>query len=518
MHLSDGWLSVIAFALCCAVVVEVANKRLKNKKSSPYPLPPGPPALPIVGNIRGVNADAPWLTYMDWGKSYGDLIYARFFHQDIIIINSERVARDLLDDRSSNYSDRPFLITNKLFGCDFNTIFMTYGDRWRRQRSFFHQSFKADAVSRFKPIQQEKAHQLLCNLLASPDLCRDHLFYYTSSIILKAVYDYDATHRNDELVVKIEKAVNIMVNALQPEAAAMLTAFPKLVHFPLWLPSFTIKRNAAITRKLLVESTEVPFKHAIRRLGESSTSPTMVFDGLRKAKGKDVEWVQALKDASASGFLAASETSYSVLTSFMLAMVLFPEVQTKAQAEIDSVCGKGRLPTLEDRPSLTYIDAIMRETLRWAPVAPLSIPHKMVDDDVYNGYYIPKGATVMPNIWAMSRNEEKYPKASEFTPERFLDSDGQLTDDNVVNIAFGYGRRICVGRYFAENSMWFAMSMILAVFKLSAPKGEDGHEVPIEPKWTNGVTRHPQPFPINIVPRIHDLDVEKLDEMFGTST
>jgi cytochrome P450 len=72
-------------------------------------------------------------------------------------------------------------------------------------------------------------------------------------------------------------------------------------------------------------------------------------------------------------------------------MVVHPEVQEKAQAEIDTVVGKDRLPTMDDRPSLPYLDAIFREIFRYSPIVPLSLPHSAVDDDVYEGFYIPKG-------------------------------------------------------------------------------------------------------------------------------
>ena len=83
-------------------------------------------------------------------------------------------------------------------------------------------------------------------------------------------------------------------------------------------------------------------------------------------------------------------------------MTLYPEVQRKAQEEIDRVLGVGRLPKMIDRVNLPYIDAVVKETLRWHPVAPMGIPHMSVDDDMYEGYYIPKGSLIMPNIWYVS--------------------------------------------------------------------------------------------------------------------
>lgn len=155
-------------------------------------------------------------------------------------------------------------------------------------------------------------------------------------------------------------------------------------------------------------------------------------------------------------------------------MALYPSVQKRVQNEIDGVVGTDRLPTYEDRPSLPIVEAVVRETLRWRPVLPLAVPHTAVKDDIYKGYYIPKGKlTSRPNyqypcslffrdncdgelvvgfklceghlvhfdvLRAVSQDETVYEKANSFYPERFLNLDGTLINDK-VEYAFGYGRR-----------------------------------------------------------------------------
>lgn len=80
-------------------------------------------------------------------------------------------------------------------------------------------------------------------------------------------------------------------------------------------------------------------------------------------------------------------------------MTLYPEVQRKAQEEIDQVVGQDRLPNLSDRDNLPYVDALVKEALRWHPVAPMGLPHASSRDDMIEGYAIPKGAMLLPNIW-----------------------------------------------------------------------------------------------------------------------
>lgn len=97
--------------------------------------------------------------------------------------------------------------------------------------------------------------------------------------------------------------------------------------------------------------------------------------------------------------LANMNQTVSSIGTFFLMMALTPEVQIKAQDEIDRVVGTGRLPTLADRNRLPYVSAVVKEVFRWHPVVPMGVPHMSTADDMYDGYYIPKGSILMPNIW-----------------------------------------------------------------------------------------------------------------------
>jgi cytochrome P450 len=111
---------------------------------------------------------------------------------------------------------------------------------------------------------------------------------------------------------------------------------------------------------------------------------------------------------------------------------------------------------------------------------------------------------------------EKYPNASEFNPDRFLNPDGTLTDDT-VSFVWGFGRRICPGRHLAEASIWSAMVSMLAVFKFSRAKDETGREIEIEPHWHGGLTVRPMPFPCSITPRNADMDITALQHLIAVS-
>ena len=87
--------------------------------------------------------------------------------------------------------------------------------------------------------------------------------------------------------------------------------------------------------------------------------------------------------------------------SFFLAMMTHPDIQRKAQEEIDAVIGTDRLPTFKDRSNLPFVSCLLWECLRWSPIAPMAVPHAPIQDDVYEGYWIPKGTTILPNVWSV---------------------------------------------------------------------------------------------------------------------
>ena len=123
-------------------------------------------------------------------------------------------------------------------------------------------------------------------------------------------------------------------------------------------------------------------------------------------------------------------------------MVINPEVAKKAQEELDRIVGKDRLPDFSDLRDLVYIDALVKELLRWGPPLPFCIPNRVTQDDTYRGYFIPAGATVIQNIWVILRDPVIYPNPDAFNPDRFL-KDGKINPlvFDPAHRVFGSGRR-----------------------------------------------------------------------------
>ena len=167
-------------------------------------------------------------------------------------------------------------------------------------------------------------------------------------------------------------------------------------------------------------------------------------------------------------------------------MVTHPGVQKRAQDELDAVVGHSRTPTFADAPNLPYIQALVKESLRWRPVLPLGVPHATTEDDWYEGMFIPKGTICLANLWQCHRDPSFFGKdAASFNPERFLDGNGGLIPGPVEtrddgHCTYGFGRRSCVGKHAANDSLFITMATVLWAVRLERPRDESGKELPLD--------------------------------------
>jgi cytochrome P450 len=204
-------------------------------------------------------------------------------------------------------------------------------------------------------------------------------------------------------------------------------------------------------------------------------------------------------------FAAGSDTSAASLQTFLLAMTAFgKEVLPKAWEELDRVVGSDRSPIWSDEVHLPYVRAIVKETLRWRPVAVLGgQPHASIKDDTYNGYFIPKGSTILGNLWAIHSNPQDFPQPNHFRPERFLDGSLAHYAQAQGHSAFGWGRRVCPGQLVAEQGLFITISRILWAFNISpAIDPKTSLEIPVDINaYTDGFNSKPLPFQCRLQPR-----------------
>ena len=216
------------------------------------------------------------------------------------------------------------------------------------------------------------------------------------------------------------------------------------------------------------------------------------------------------------------DSTSAVMMTILFSTVHHPEWLGRMQAEVDSVCGASRLPTMADVPNLPGMRAVVKEVMRWLPVTPGGVPHKSSKDDMYDGYFIPAGTNLHPVQWAIHRDPEIYPDPETFRPERWLDPSFPTYREPLTlhphlhdYSAFGHGRRICPGQNIAERSLYLLTARLAWACDISPKKSDSGQ--PILPRFdnfTSGLAVQPRWFPFDLNPRdsgrIKVLDAEIL--------
>jgi len=266
-----------------------------------------------------------------------------------------------------------------------------------------------------------------------------------------------------------------------------------VIKLPSWVPGARFKRHAQDWYPLVARAIQAPYDEVKRKLAAGTAAPSVAAHTISKLDENSTEedkWIAA--SVPGTMYMASVDTSVSGMITFILAMTLYPDVQRKAQAEIDQIVGNSRLPKFSDEGALPYVTAVLKETLRWHPVGPLIVPHRVTEGDTYEGYYIPEGSTIIANAWAMMHDPAVFPEPARFYPERWLSPDAPA----YPNPAFGFGARRCPGRIFAHASMWSTIVGILATFDITPT--EDG---PPEEIYLSGFVSYVKPFRCHIRPR-----------------
>ncbi|KUI57327.1 O-methylsterigmatocystin oxidoreductase [Cytospora mali] len=488
---------------CVAFAASRILQILLIRKKNSHPLPPGPKPWPVVGNIAdlppsGVREWEFWLKHKDL---YGPISSVTVFGTTIVVLHSPELAVELLDKRSAIYSSRPRLVFGgEMCGWEYLVATQFYDDRLRTYRRLMHNTIGSKAsAARFNALQEVEVHRFLLRLLEQPAGLLGHIRTEAGAIILKLGYGYTINpHELDPLVDIADRALEQFSAATVP-GVWLVDTLPFLRYLPEWMPGAGFKKTARQWKATLMELAERPMQFVRKQMVEQHYEPSFVSGVYERAGDKIAkEEEEALKWTAASLYTGGADTSVSVISTFFLAMTRHPEVQRNAQEEIDRVIGTDRLPTFDDRESLTYVEAVIKEAFRMHPIGPMGLPHVTTADDICEGYLIPKGAIILPCIWWFTHDPAVYPHPELFDPSRFL---GPNPAPDPRNYVFGFGRRICPGKQFADMSVWLTLVRSLAVFDIKKGLDKTGKEIEPEMKFTPGIISHPEPFAVRITPR-----------------
>ncbi|KAI5121045.1 hypothetical protein M0805_008621 [Coniferiporia weirii] len=473
----------------------------RGRNPNGLPLPPGPKGLPLVGNAFDMpDVNEQWEKARIWGKQYGDLVFVRHLGKPLLFVNSYEAANELFEERGNNYSSRPQNTLIEMIGWDWMAALMPYNDEHRKLRQYIHQFFGPSAIADFRGLQTQAIHRLLLSLLQGPDRFYDLTRRAAADIIMMLAYGHKVSKDDDPYVELANKGMRSIGEA---EQFSIINMLPWLRYLPKWFPGTGFHEVVERGYKISQEMLHKPHLMAKKKIDDGTATTSMTSKLIEANSTEDGKIVDEILIARATGvtFAGGADTTVSTLNTFILAMVLHPDVQRRGHEELDRVIGKDNLPTMEDRENLPYVNAICSELYRWQTALPLSLAHCATEDDEYNGYFIPAGTTMLPNIWAMHRNPIEYPEPEKFIPERWMPVDGKKAPLDSRKTAFGFGRRLCPGRPFGDNTVFIGVASLLAAFDIG--KALDVHGAPITPavEYLESFIRHPKPFKCKITPR-----------------
>ncbi|KAF9875582.1 cytochrome [Colletotrichum karsti] len=467
-------IGLVAVALLS--VLFLASTRAKNGASTPKPL-----KLPIIGDLHNSPLERPLLNWDAWTKAQGPVATPKLFDiVPLVVLNTAEAATELFGKRSAYYSNRPSSVSMEMItgagpGKSRFTLMHDYDDHLKLHHRMLSPSLGVVAAPRYQPLMQLESRQLLQDTLSlirqrgeSEATVRSTELYpllerTQASVILGLHYGMRVPSHNDSVFTEIvdiqHKVTHVAANP------GLIDFIPPLRYLPSSIsPWHRSAANLFNTQKDLY----------LRLLETGMTGPG--WNATKQARAIASKYGEAgdISDLDLAFTLATSiqggmETGPRQMLWLLVAAHANTGFLAKAHAVLDEVVGRDRLPQFSDRSSLTYIDAVVSEVMRWRPISPGSIPRRADREDEIYGARIVKGATLFANAWAIGRDEEAFSPAlgdlNAFMPERWLEGDGKLRNDLPLAV-FGQGRRSCLGKRVALDNTFMVFASLLWAFDI----------------------------------------------------
>ncbi|KAJ7327062.1 hypothetical protein JRQ81_016821 [Phrynocephalus forsythii] len=506
----------------------------------PRGLPPGPKPWPLVGNVGFALVPNPALLRRlrgsggggGGGGSGGGLsrtqdfremvseataasrppsvhvvltnlarIYGRIFSLfvgscPLIVLSDFEAVRDALVHQAEVFSDRPSIPIVAILTQKKGVVFAPYGPVWKKQRKFSHStlrhfglgkhSLEPKIIEEFKYVKEEILKYGKEPFNPFP-IIGNAVSNVISSLALGRRFDYDDTEFKTMLKVmsrSLEISLNIhilLVNICPWLYYLPFGPFRELRRYELDITAF-LKKIISQHRETLDAQNPRDFidMYLLHADEEKKTDSESSFNE------------EYLFFIIADLFIAGTDTTSNTLLWSLLYMSLHPHEQRKVQEEIDLVIGRDRPPSLADKARMPFTEATIMEVQRMTVVVPLSIPRMASESTVLQGYNIPKGSVIIPNLWSVHRDPKIWEKPDDFYPARFLDENGQLLKKETF-IPFGIGKRVCMGEQLAKMELFLIFVSLLQSFTFRLP--EDSQKPSMEGRF--GLTL--APFPFNII-------------------
>ncbi|KAM7193238.1 putative cytochrome P450 E-class, group I [Rhypophila sp. PSN 637] len=493
-------------------------------------MPPGPFPWPIIGNTFSLPQNKPWIHFEALSKKYKTpLITFWIGRNPTLWINDAWAAQEIFEKKAQIYASRPRMVVFGELGSGQSSLVTmrllnnTDREHWRIHRKLMHIGVGVQSVRGYRAIQNNESKIVALDFLRAPDEYVKHLERYATSVVSIIAFGRRVASYNDPIITEVIALMQLAADLNVPGKSfpMLLETFPILAKFPRFMPWFKglgVRRQKGgghfFFQTLAEEACQ---QYDAKSPSEQASMPTpyakILATEAQKYNLPDAE----LSSLTGNLFGAGADTSSSTLVAFVLACVAFPDAMRKAQQELDRVIGPDRSPHWDDAPNLPYINAFVKEVLRWRSVAIIGgQPHSPTQDDYYNGWYIPKGCWIQGNVWAIHHHEREFPDPDRFYPDRYLEGDEYKRPfpGERGYMTFGWGRRVCSGQALAEQGTWVTVARLLWGFEFKKAVDEKtGKEIDVDIfAFTNGLNMRPVPFRCRILPRSDEIREAMLRE------
>ncbi|XP_043115538.1 cytochrome P450 2G1-like [Puntigrus tetrazona] len=465
----------LSSSLVLVLVLTVLMMVWWKRKESRLSLPPGPLALPLIGNLLILDKRAPFKSFMKWSKTYGPVMTVYIGSQRMVVLVGYDTVKEALVDQAEDFTGRapiPFIF-QILRGYG---LVISNGDRWRQLRRFTLTTLRDFGMGRKRMEQwiQEESRHLLKSFEETKLTPVDPVFFTSravSNVICSLVFGQRFDYEDKDFLGLLQ-IISRLLRFISSPQGQLYNVFPKLMQL---LPG----RHHAMLKE--VEDIKAFISKKIKE-----HEKTLDFDDpkdfidcfllkLRQDKhNPDTEFHKDnLLGTVLNLFVAGTETTSTTLRYALMLLIKHPHIQEQMQKEIDRVIGQNRIPTMDDRKSLPFTDAVIHEVQRYLDIVPLNVPHYATCDISFRGHTIPKGTVIIPMLHSVLRDEGQWETPWTFNPEHFLDANGNFKK-NPAFMPFSAGKRSCVGESLARMELFLFIVSLLQRFSFSSPKGRDG--------------------------------------------
>ncbi|XP_031377040.1 cytochrome P450 71A9-like isoform X2 [Punica granatum] len=459
-------------------------------------LPPGPPCLPVIGNLHQLDCSAVHRSLWKLSKTYGPLMSLKIGSIPFQVVSSARMAREIIKNHDPEFSARPQpRVMQKLSYNGLDVAFTSYPDKyWREMRRLYVlHVFSPKRVQSSQSIREDEVSKMIMDIsrYASSskaiNLSKSFLSL-TSTIISRIAFRKDYTSR---------KFTNADFYWLLHEALALLASLSFEDYFPVvggMIDHFTglPSRIQRVFGELDSFYETIIKEHLTRdRAGSEEQDIIDFLLQLRqdnKSSSLDIT-TDRIKAIIMNIFIGGTDTNAATLEWAMTALRNHPGVMTRLQEETRALFGHKDFISEDDLPSLPYLTAVVKETLRLYPPVPLLLPRQTASHCTIDCYNIKPKSRVLFNAFAIGMDPEYWGSDPEaFFPERFMDSSVDFKGQDFGLIPFGSGRRGCPGVLLASHVVELALANLANSFDWELPQGMEGEAVDTEA--APGTTTH----------------------------